>query len=86
MKFVGRLDRSQKRSEDGQSAMRKFRDLDAKADNYNSSSNSGGADSCLGTIHQNTIGQIRLYSKNKSVATVGLDGKFVVWSLDPSVL
>lgn len=85
LKFVGRLDRSQKRSEDGQSAMRKFRDLDAKADNHHSL-NSAGGDSCLSTIHQNTIGQIRLYSKSKSVATVGLDGKFVVWSLDPSVL
>jgi len=82
LKFIGRLDRSQKRTEDGQSAMRKFRDLDAKADQ----SSLNGGESCLGTIHQNTIGQIRLYSKERSVATVGLDGKFVVWSLDPSVL
>lgn len=85
LKFVGRLDRSQKRAEDGQSAMRKFRDLDAKADNSQPNNVTSG-DSCLGTIHQNTIGQIRLYSKSKSVATVGLDGKFVVWSLDPSVV
>lgn len=83
LKFIGRLDRSQKKEADGQSAMRKFRDLDAKADN---SHQIGAGDSCLGTIHQNTIGQIRLYAKNKSVATVGLDGKLVVWSLDPSVL
>lgn len=90
LKFLGRLDRSQKRAEDGQSAMRKFRDLDAKADNQHSAGSNhvpGGGDSCLGTIHQNTIGQVRLYSKDsKSVATVGLDGKFVVWSLDPSIL
>lgn len=86
LKFIGRLDRSQKHTEDGQTAMRKFRDLDAKADNHQSSANSTSGDSCLGTIHQNTIGQIRLYSKSRSVATVGLDGKFVVWSLDPSVL
>uniref|UniRef100_A0A6G1S927 Actin-related protein 2/3 complex subunit n=1 Tax=Aceria tosichella TaxID=561515 RepID=A0A6G1S927_9ACAR len=85
LKFIGRLDRSQKRTEDGQSAMRKFRDLDAKADHSQTNSVSSG-DSCLSTIHQNTIGQIGLYSKSKSVATVGLDGKFVVWSLDPSVL
>lgn len=83
LKFIGRLDRSQKRAEDGQSAMRKFRDLDAKADNTQPNSVNSG-DSCLSTIHQNTIGQVRLYSKSKSVATVGLDGKFVVWSLDPS--
>lgn len=81
LKFIGRLDRSQKRTEDGQSAMRKFRDLDANADQ-----STVNGDSCLGTIHQNTIGQVRLYSKSRSVATVGLDGKFVVWSLDPSVL
>lgn len=87
LKFIGRLDRSQKKEADGQSAMRKFRDLDAKADNHQASSGvTGAGDSCLGTIHQNTIGQIRLCSKNKSVATVGLDGKLVVWSLDPSVL
>lgn len=85
LKFIGRLDRSQKRAEDGQSAMRKFKDLDAKADNSQPNSVSSG-DSCLGTIHQNTIGQIRLYSKSKTVATVGLDGKFVVWSLDPSIV
>lgn len=82
LKFIGRLDRSQKKEADGQSAMRKFRDLDAKADN----SHQMGGDSCLGTIHQNTIGQLRLCTKSKSVATVGLDGKLVVWSLDPSVL
>lgn len=89
LKFMGRLDRSQKKEIDGQSAMRKFRDLDAKADSNNQSSavtSSAGGDSCLGTIHQNTIAQIRLCSKDKSVATVGLDGKLVVWSLDPSVL
>lgn len=82
LKFIGRLDRSQKKEADGQSAMRKFRDLDAKADNQHQ----GAGDSCLGTIHQNTIAQVRLCSKSKSVATVGLDGKLVVWSLDPSVL
>lgn len=111
LKFVGRLDRSQKKEADGQSAMRKFRDLDAKADsNHHSASGpnhmigaSGGlngglgstGDSCLGTIHQNTIAQIRLYRQQQqqkqaegscSVATVGLDGKLVVWSLDPAVL
>lgn len=100
LKFIGRLDRSQKKEIDGQSAMRKFRDLDANADNHHQSSvggagvggssSSGGGDSCLGTIHQNTIAQIRsfeyLQSKNKTVGTVGLDGKLVVWSLDPSVL
>lgn len=83
LKFVGRLDRSQKKEADGQSAMRKFRDLDAKADNHHSNVT---GDSCLGTIHQNTISQIRSCSKSKSVATVGMDGKLVVWSLDPSVL
>lgn len=88
LKFIGRLDRSQKKEQDGQSAMRKFRDLDAKADNHHHQTGGviSGGDSCLGTIHQNTIGQIRLCSKSKSVATVGLDGKLVVWSLDPSVL
>lgn len=83
MKFIGRLDRSQKKEADGQNAMRKFKDLDAKAD---PTQHINAGDSCLGTIHQNTIGQIKLCSKSKSVATVGLDGKFVVWSLDPSVL
>lgn len=86
LKFIGRLDRSQKKELDGQSAMRKFRDLDAKADNNHALGASASGDSCLGTIHQNTIRQIRLCSKSKSVATVGLDGKLVVWSLDPSVL
>lgn len=97
LKFVGRLDRSQKKEQDGQNAMRKFRDLDAKADSnhVDISVNDGlstnctgpnGSDSCLSTIHQNTISQVRLYSKHNSVATVGLDGKLVVWSLDPSVL
>lgn len=86
LKFIGRLDKSQKRELDGQSAMRKFRDLDAKADNNHTIGTGPSGDSCLGTIHQNTIGQIRLCSKSKSVATVGLDGKLVVWSLDPSVL
>lgn len=89
LKFMGRLDRSQKKEIDGQSAMRKFRDLDAKADSNHQSTavtSSAGGDSCLGTIHQNTIAQIRICSKDKSVATVGLDGKLVVWSLDPSVL
>jgi len=82
LKFIGRLDRSQRKEVDGQSAMRKFRDLDAKADNHQP----GSGDSCLSTIHQNTIGQIRLCSKSQTVATAGLDGKLVVWSLDPSVL
>lgn len=99
LKFVGRLDRSQKKEQDGQSAMRKFRDLDAKADSNhqvdvsvvdnvvsNHNSNAIGGDSSLSTIHQNTISQVRLYSKHNSVATVGHDGKLVVWSLDPSVL
>lgn len=86
LKFIGRLDQSQKRELDGQSAMRKFRDLDAKVDNNHTVGGGTSSDSCLGTIHQNTIGQIRLCSKSKSVATVGLDGKLVVWSLDPSVL
>lgn len=89
LKFIGRLDRSQKKEADGQSAMRKFRDLDAKADVQQNAAG-GNGDSCLGTIHQNTIGQVRVCSSNrnasKSVATVGLDGKLVTWSLDPSVL
>lgn len=115
LRFIGRLDRSQKKEQDGQSAMRKFKNLDAKSDTNNTNSNhnqgaraidtniiesiginnsttntnsspSVAGDSCLGTIHQNTISQVRLYSKQNSVATVGMDGKLVVWSLDASVL
>lgn len=80
LNFIGRLDKSQKKGLDGQSAMRKFRDLD------NHTVGSGAGDSCSGTIHQNTIGQVRFCSKSKSVASVGLDGKLVVWNIDPSVM
>lgn len=80
LRFVGRLDRSQSKAQDGQSAMRKFRNLDA-----NHQVDLSVVDGPSGTIHQSTISQVRLYQDN-SVATVGLDGKFVVWSLDPSVL
>lgn len=75
LKFTGRLDRSQKKEVGGQSAMRKFQDLDARAD-----SESDGVDS--NQIHQNTIAQVRLWNKDVTVATVGLDGKLVIWSLD----
>lgn len=72
LKFIGRLDGRQKRELDGQSAMSKFRYLDANTNH--------SGDTYLGTIHQNTICQIGLYA-SRSVATVGLDGKFVIWSL-----
>lgn len=91
-KFVGRLDRSQKKEADSQNAMKKFRDLDAKIDTNHQHplaaalNFSSAGDSCLGTIHQNTIAQIRRCVQGTAVATVGLDGKLVVWSLDPSVL
>lgn len=89
LKFIGRLDRSQKKEADGFSAMRKFRDLDAKGNNADEQTASNLSDTSLGTIHQNTIRQIRKCCKNKDtvdkLATVGLDGKLVVWSLDQSV-
>lgn len=93
LKFMGRLDRSQKKEADDLSAMRKFKDLDARgplASCMEEMAVSTASEVPLGTIHQNTINQIRSLCRNSLVvdklATIGLDGKLVVWSLDHSVL
>jgi len=80
LKFVDKIDKSQKREVDGFSAMRKFRDMDKRAIVEN---NTG--DTLLDTIHQNPISEIRIYSETKQgaekISSIGVDGKMVLWDL-----
>lgn len=82
LKFKGKLDTTQKRETDGIGAMRKFRDMDAKAIDAH---NGGDYQNPTSTIHQNTITEVRTISQGR-LATVGLDGKLVIWTLDSSSL
>jgi len=76
MKFVDRLDKSEKKEADGFSAMRKFRDLDRRG-----IENHAGPGDALDTIHQNTVVEVRMIAPGK-ISTVSLDGKLVVWEVD----
>lgn len=78
--YLGKMDQSGKEKEaDGFSAMKKFRDMDRRGiENHTGPGEGGGA---LESIHQNTIVEVRNYSKDK-VSTVGLDGKVVVWKVN----
>ncbi|KAK7593029.1 hypothetical protein V9T40_007781 [Parthenolecanium corni] len=77
IRFVCKLDRSQKKEGSGLSAMRKFQSLDRQAKVEN--------DTLLETIHQNSIRSIRTYSNVNGTATKlstsGLDGQLVIWDL-----
>ncbi|XP_065223967.1 actin-related protein 2/3 complex subunit 1A-A isoform X1 [Planococcus citri] len=78
IKFVCKLDRSQKKEGSGLSAMRKFQSLDrqAKAEN----------DTSLDTVHQNSIKSMQIYSSSDGtvtkLSTTGLDGQLVIWDLN----
>ena len=78
--LIGKMDQEGKEKEaDGFSAMKKFRDMDRRGiENHTGPGEGGGA---LESIHQNTIVEVRHYSKEK-VSTVGLDGKLVIWKVN----
>lgn len=80
IRFIDKVDKSQKKETDGFSAMRKFRDLDKRAIVESTVSNTA-----LDTIHQNTISEIRLFDQKQAkadkITSVGVDGQMVIWDL-----
>lgn len=81
LEYIDKIDKSEKKQEDGYSAMRKFRDMDKLGMELDNGPSADGLD----TVHQNTIVELRVYSSVKGVAdklsTVSLDGQLVVWDL-----
>lgn len=76
IKYIGKLDASQKKESGGISAMKKFQSLDRQA---RTESN----DTSLGTLHQNAIASLCLHSGTKAGATKfstsGIDGLLAIW-------
>lgn len=79
IKFVSKLDNTQRKESGGLSAMKKFQSLDRQARIETS-------DTYLDSIHQNAITCISLYKGMKANArkfsTSGLDGQLVIWDLE----
>ncbi|KAL4720380.1 hypothetical protein ACJJTC_001079 [Scirpophaga incertulas] len=79
IKFVAKLDNTQRKESGGLSAMKKFQSLDRQARIETS-------DTLLDSIHQNAITFISLYKGTKASAkkfsTSGLDGQLVIWDVE----
>lgn len=79
IKFVAKLDNTQRKESGGLSAMKKFQSLDRQARIETN-------DTLLDSIHQNAVKCIRLYEGTKEHAkkfsTSGLDGQLVIWDLE----
>lgn len=78
IKFVAKLDNTQRKESGGLSAMKKFQSLDRQARIETS-------DTFLDSIHQNAITCINLYKGTKAdavkISTSGLDGQLVIWDI-----
>ncbi|CAK1550911.1 unnamed protein product [Leptosia nina] len=79
IKFVAKLDNTQRKESGGLSAMKKFQSLDRQARIETN-------DTFLDSIHQNAITCINLYKGTKANAkkfsTSGLDGQLVIWDME----
>lgn len=79
IKFVAKLDNTQRKESGGLSAMKKFQSLDRHARIETN-------DTFLDSIHQNAITCICLYKGTKECAqkfsTSGLDGQLVIWDME----
>lgn len=80
--FVSKLDGAdaKQQQEKKVSAMERFKNLDAKA-----ASTDSAVETTLGTVHQNTITQVKIHSGTKSrcskFSTTGVDGQLVIWDV-----
>lgn len=78
IKFLAKLDNSQKKETEGISAMKKFQRLDKQAIETD--------DTSLKSIHQNSITCISLFkgtkAQVKNLSTSGLDEKVVIWDIE----
>ncbi|XP_022118264.1 actin-related protein 2/3 complex subunit 1A-B [Pieris rapae] len=79
IKFVAKLDNTQRKESGGLSAMKKFQSLDRQARIETN-------DTFLDSIHQNAITCINLHKGSKANAkkfsTSGLDGQLVIWDME----
>lgn len=79
LRFVAKLDNTQRKESGGLSAMKKFQSLDRQARIETN-------DTFLDSIHQNAITSINLYEGDKvnakKFSTSGLDGQLVIWDLE----
>ena len=85
---MDKIDKSIKKEVDGFSAMRKFREMDKFAISLNDNSVASSiTDNTPGTIHKNSIKEIRIFSSDlggpivNKISTIGLDGQLVVWDV-----
>jgi len=78
VRFVTKLDISEKKTSGGLTAMRKFQSLDRQA-------RTEVTDTSLSSIHQNAITHVSIHSGNKNhaltISTTGVDGQLVIWEL-----
>ncbi|KAH7943330.1 hypothetical protein HPB52_006951 [Rhipicephalus sanguineus] len=78
LKFVEKLDKSQRKEVDGVSAMRKFRNMDKHA-------MESRGDTLLDTAHQNAITLVTLVQGKRDnasrVCSQGMDGRLILWDI-----
>lgn len=76
IQFAGKLDAALKKETSGVSAMKKFQSLDRQARTETN-------DTSLGTLHQNAITSMCIFTGNKTSATkfstAGVDGLLAIW-------